>query len=352
MSNIIAVRKGEEIDNNKLEQYLKKELENLPDGSLKIKQFGTGASNLTYALSIGEWEAVLRRAPFGPVAPRAHDMEREYQILSVLSESFSLAPKPLVFCEDSSIVGKPFLLMERKHGVLVDTSFPNGIKPSSELGENLSEMMVDTLVKLHSLDYKGTILEKITKPDGFLERQVYGWLARFEHSKTEDMKEVDSLKLWFEKHLPKTEENTIIHYDYKLNNALFSEDLSKMTGLFDWEMSTVGDPLIDLGVAMSYWIEDKDTPLLKYGLGEPPVTITEGFYTREEFIHAYSLKSGRDMGNIHFYLTFAYFKLAVICQQIYIRYKKGQTNDERFSKFGEYARGFIQYSLEVSTKKY
>ncbi|TYR78608.1 phosphotransferase family protein [Priestia megaterium] len=351
MSQIIPVRKGEELDVAKLEQFLRIHFPDLPSSPLVIEQFGTGASNLTYALSIGDWEAVLRRPPFGPVAPKAHDMQREYRILSVLSEAFPLAPKPYVFCEDENVVGKPFFLMERKHGVLVDTSFPEETKATPEICRHLSDQMVDTLVQLHSIPYENTVLEKMSKPHGFIERQVHGWLNRYEKAKTETIPEVEALKKWLVSHVPISQAPAIIHYDYKLNNALFSPDLSKAVGLFDWEMTTVGDPLADLGVAMGYWIEETDPELLKTGLGKPPVTVQEGFYTRREFIEAYAAKSGRDVSNIQFYVKFAYFKLAVICQQIYYRYKKGQTNDERFARFGDYARTLIIQSLHADDVK-
>jgi aminoglycoside phosphotransferase (APT) family kinase protein len=351
MSQTIPVRKGEELNMTGLEHFLRHQFPELPDAPLSIEQFGTGASNLTYALSIGDWEAVLRRPPFGPVVSKAHDMEREYHILSVLSEVFPLAPKPYVLCQDEEVVGKPFFLMERKHGVLVDTAFPDGVEATPELCSRLSGQMVDTLVQLHSIPYENTILEKMSKPDGFMERQVHGWIGRYEKAKTDDIPEVEALKKWLSAHIPISQAPTIIHYDYKLNNALFSPDLSRMVGLFDWEMTTVGDPLADVGAAMSYWMEDNDPALLKMGFGKPPVTIQRGFYTRKQFIEAYAKKSGRDVSNIHFYVTFAYFKLAVICQQIYYRYKKGQTNDERFARFGDFVKILIVHSLHTAHEK-
>ncbi|MBX9994409.1 MULTISPECIES: phosphotransferase family protein [Priestia] len=347
MSQIIPVRKGEELNTEKLHQFLRVSIPDLPKEPLLIKQFGSGASNLTYALSVGEWEAVLRRPPFGPVAPKAHDMQREYKILSVLSKSFPLAPRPYVFCEDETVVGKSFFLMERKHGVLIDTAFPEEVKGTSALCRCISEQMVDVLAQLHDVPYKGTLLEKISKPEGFLERQVHGWIHRYEKSKTSDIPEVEALKKWLTTHIPTTQHSTIIHYDYKLNNTLFSPDGNKIVGLFDWEMTTVGDPLADLGVALSYWMEDSDPELLKRGLGNPPVTVQKSFYSRRDFVEAYAKKSGRDVSHIDFYLKFAYFKLAVICQQIYYRYKKGQTNDKRFSQFGDYVKTLIIHALHT-----
>ncbi|HZG70973.1 MAG TPA: phosphotransferase, partial [Chondromyces sp.] len=174
----------------------------------------------------------------------------------------------------------------------------------------------------------------------------------YERAKTDEIPEMEKLESWLTSNIPPSMEPTIIHYDYKLNNALFSPDLQSMTGLFDWEMTTVGDPLADVGAAMSYWMEEDDPSSLKRGFSQPAVTVREGFYTRKQFLEAYSKKSGRDLSNIHFYITFAYFKLAVICQQIYFRYKKGQTNDERFAGYGDYTKVLIQHSLQKAYEKF
>lgn len=348
----IPVRKGEELNLTILESFLRESIENLPGEPLEVLQFSAGASNLTYHLKIGKWEAVLRRPPLGPVAPKAHDMEREFIILSEIHPIFSVAPKPLVFSSQPEIVGSPFFIMERKNGLVLDTSFPDGIKITNELCRQLSEVMVDKLVELHSIDYKQTGLAEISKPEGFMERQVYGWIGRYDRAKTDDIQAVDNLKDWLVQNIPKYSENAIIHYDYKFNNAMFNHDLTEMVGLFDWEMTTVGDPLADLGVAMSYWNQADDSELLRRGLGKDPVTsIHEGFLTKEQFIELYAKKSGRDISNFHFYLTFAYFKLAVICQQIYYRFKKGQTEDLRFANFNHFVKSLIEYASKASNSR-
>jgi aminoglycoside phosphotransferase (APT) family kinase protein len=351
ISDTIQVRQGEELDSEKLELFLRGTIHGLPEGKLEIRQFGTGHSNLTYALKIDGWEAVLRRPPLGPVAPKAHDMEREYQILGALHPVFPTAPKPLIFSAEPDIVGSPFFVMERRHGIVLDASFPEGIEPSEELCRMISEKMVDTLVELHKLDYKETSLAAMAKPEGFMERQVRGWIGRYERSKTEEIAGLDELTGWMASNIPKSQAPAIIHYDFKLNNAMFSEDFSRMTGLFDWEMTTVGDPLADLGAAMSYWIEPNDPPLLKHGLGKEPVTVMKGFYTRDEFIKRYGEKSGRDVSQMHFYMTFAYFKLAVIIQQIYFRYKNGQTQDPRFAHFDQFVKSLIHHALLTAKKE-
>lgn len=350
-NDTIAVRPGEELDNVKLHGFLKQAIEGLPEGDLEIRQFGAGHSNLTYALSIGDWEAVLRRPPLGPVAPKAHDMEREFMILSALHPVFQAAPRPFVFSHDLEIVGSPFFVMERRHGVVLDTEFPKGVEASAELGRQISELMVDQLVKLHAIDCKETPLVDMAKPEGFMERQVTGWINRYERAKTDDIPEAEEVATWLLAHIPESGEPAIIHYDFKLNNTLFTKDFDGIAGVFDWEMTTVGDPLADLGAAMSYWMEAGDPEALKKGFGKAPVTVTEGFYTRQEFINRYAEKSGRDVSNIDYYVIFAFFKLAAICQQIYYRFKKGQTADNRFAQLGPFIETLIQHALHMAQKE-
>src|SRR4051812_25977406 len=351
-NDTIPVRQGEELDLPVLEKFLRRKIDLLSGGTLEILQFSSGHSNLTYQIKLGNWEAVLRRPPFGPVAPKAHDMGREYKILSELNPIFSVAPRPLLYSEDPTIVGSSFFIMERKHGMVIDTSFPQGVQVTRELCRRLSQVMVERLVELHEIDHKQTGLAEISKPEGFMERQVHGWIGRLERAKTDEIPVVDSLKKWLVNHIPKKSEAAIIHYDYKFYNAMFYEDLTEMVGLFDWEMTTVGDPLADLGVAMSYWDQGNDSELLINGLGKAPVTaVHDGFFTRKEFIELYAQKSGRDITNFNFYLTFAYFKLAVIGQQIYYRYKKGQTSDTRFANFNHFVKNLILHAAFVSNEK-
>jgi aminoglycoside phosphotransferase (APT) family kinase protein len=350
-TDTIPIRKGEELDLQRIETFLKHNLPELADEPLLIRQFSAGRSNLTYELKIGDWEAVLRRPPLGPVAPKAHDMAREYKILKDIHPYFPAAPKPFVFA-DESIIGTPFIVMERKRGVVLDTKFPEGVEVSVELCQNISGIMVKSLVDLHDIDYQQTGLKDITRPEGFMERQVHGWISRYDRAKTDEIKNVDYLKEWLVVNLPPSQNPTVIHYDYKLNNSMFNYELTKMIGLFDWEMTTVGDPLADLGAAMSYWIQPDDSDLLKRGLGNTPITAYPGFISRDQFIQSYAVQSGRDVSNMNFYLTFAYFKLAVICQQIYYRWKKGQTKDERFSELNIFVNNLVQYALFTASKGY
>lgn len=346
----IPVRSGEELDAEILTEFLRRSIEGLPEGELKIRQFGSGHSNLTYELEMGTWQAVLRRPPLGPVAAKAHDMEREFNVLSALHPVFHTAPKPLIFSDELSITGSPFFIMERRSGIVLDTDFPDGTEMTEEIGRKISEIMVDKLVELHAIDYKKTALADMVKPDGFLERQVQGWIGRYEKAKTSDIPEVAALTAWLQWNMPESAEPTIIHYDFKLNNGMFSSNYTEMTGLFDWEMATVGDPLADVGAALSYWMQADDPAMLLNGLGKPPITIKKGFFTRDEFIARYAEKSGRDMTAINYYSTFAYFKLAVICQQIFYRYKNGQTKDPRFANMDKFVETLMKQAMTGATK--
>ncbi|WP_047151728.1 phosphotransferase family protein [Aneurinibacillus tyrosinisolvens] len=352
IKDTIPVRKGEELDFQALENYLRQHIETLGSEQLQVEQFGAGHSNLTYQIQIGEWEAVVRRPPFGPVAPKAHDMKRECEILQELHPFFPLAPKPYLYCDDPSVIGSPFFVMERRHGVVLDKKFPSYIEYTPGLGRQISETMVDTLVQLHDVPYQETGLIHLSRPEGFMERQVHGWIGRYERAKTDEIPGADKLKQWLANSLPVSQKPTVIHYDYKLNNVMFSrEDVTQMTGVFDWEMTTIGDPLADLGAALSYWIEKEDPPELQHGLGHPPLTVMPGFMSRNQFLNAYANQSGRDVLDIQYYLTFAYFKLAVICQQIYYRWKMGQTTDERFAGLGGFVRALILHAQQCMERK-
>ena len=343
------MREGENFDLAATERYMRERIENLPEGELEVRQFPSGASNLTYLVKIGDWEGVLRRPPLGPVPPKAHDMGRESRLLIKLHEAFPLAPKPYFFCEDELVIGAPFYVMERRKGVIVDDSFPEGVEPTEELRRGMSRMVVDTLVELHAVDWQKAGLGDLGRPEGFLERQVKGWIGRYDKAKTEEIEEVGPLTEWIQKNIPESPPATIVHNDYKLNNLLLNpEDLTEVRAVLDWEMTTIGDPLFDLAVSLSYWVEAGDSQELKEVL--PTVADTPGFMTRKEFIDYYAQKSGRDLSDMHWYLVFGYFKLAVILQQIYARWHNGQTKDERFANFNERVKNVIVHAHDLAQK--
>jgi aminoglycoside phosphotransferase (APT) family kinase protein len=349
MSETIRVREGEGFDLGTVERCLREKIENLPQGELEVCQFPSGASNLTYLLKVGEWEGVLRRPPLGPVPPRAHDMGRESGILAKLNAVYPLAPRPYFFQPDESVIGTPFYVMERRRGVVLDDSFPEGIEPTQELCRGISGMVCDTLVELHAVDPWDAGLGDLGRPEGFLERQTEGWIGRYQEAKTDEIDEVGPLTQWLLGDVPESPRPTIIHNDYKLNNLILDpHDLTRVRAVLDWEMATVGDPLFDLAVSLSYWTEPGDPQGLRDVL--PTVTSRGGFTTRKEFVEHYARKSGRDLSGMHWYVVFGYFKLAVILQQIYARWRKGQTRDERFAAFGGRVRTLILHANDLAEK--
>jgi aminoglycoside phosphotransferase (APT) family kinase protein len=314
------------IDWNKFEQLLRNEIPNLSEESLQVKKYSEGYSNLTYLISIGNWQAVLRRPPFGEIPPKAHDMKREYTILSKMSKVFPLAPKPLLYSEDQQIMNRHFYIMEKKPGVVIDDTLPVSYGSSEEVGPIISEAVIRTLIQLQSISYNEAKLDNIGKPEGYLERQVYGWIKRLERSKTEDITGVKELEDWFKTEMPPSIETTIVHNDFKMNNLLFDKnDPSIVCGVLDWELSTIGDPITDFGSTVAYWGEASDPDL-----GINVVTNQPGFYSRRQLVQEYALLSGRDVSNINYYVAFGFYKLGVILQQIYYRFAKGELNDARF----------------------
>jgi len=338
-----AVRPGEEIDLHALDRYLRERLlaaSGSETAKLEVEQFPGGHSNLTYLVRYGAQEFVLRRPPVGPVAPTAHDMPREYKLLSVIHPSFPLAPAPVLLCEDASVIGVPFYLMERRRGSIVRAGVPGEEREDRSLRRRLSGAVIDTLAELHAVDIYATGIANIGKPAGFVARQVRGWADRWTRSQTGEVSEMDEVIKWLSERLPPdggTDATgaTIVHNDFKLDNLMLDEnDPARVVAVLDWEMCTVGDPLIDVGLALTYWTMSggKD--------GDPnsslrAITNGPGWFTREEFIARYFAKTGRDLSRIVFYETFARFKVAVVIQQIYFRYAKGQTRDERFRSFDQ-----------------
>jgi aminoglycoside phosphotransferase (APT) family kinase protein len=276
-------------------------------------------------------------------------MERESGLLRKISPVFPLAPMPYFFCNDLSILGVPFYVMERRKGVVVNDSFPQGITPTEELCGQISQTVVETLAQIHAINWQAAGLSEFGHPDGFLSRQVKGWIERYFRAQTDDIPQVETLTRWLAEHVPQSPAATLIHNDFKLNNMLLdANDLTRVTAVLDWEMATIGDPLFDLAITLSYWVNADDPEELRTIL--PTVTTMPGFIRRENFMEIYAQKSGRDLSSLDFYMIFAYFKLAVIIQQIYVRWKRGQTRDERFGAFGNRVRALIEYSTHLAER--
>ena len=357
-SDTAPVRAGEELDWKSLEAYLRERLPSTLDGNLdpdariEVTQFPGGHSNLTYCVRLGDREFVMRRPPFGPVAPTAHDMPREYRLLAAINPHFHLAPRPYLLCEDASVIGAPFYLMERRRGVVVRQTIPPEIGEDLELRRRISESLVDTLADLHAVDIQLTGLVNIGKPAGFVRRQVDGWAGRWERSKTTELKEMNETAAWLIERLPPDSgAPTLVHNDYKLDNVMLDpQDPAKVVAILDWEMCTVGDPLIDLGLLLCYWPQADDPEVFAGSLRS--VTMAPGWMKRAEIVERYAARSGRDLSDIGYYYTFATFKLAVVIQQIYYRYHVGQTQDARFAEFDKRVEALAKWALEMTQKKF
>src|SRR5258707_7674700 len=313
-----AIRQGEELDLATLEPYLRRHFPN-EAGALQIRQFPSGHSNLTYSLQLGARELVLRRPPFGSKVKSAHDMSREFRVLAKLHSVYAPAPEVLLYCDDDSIIGAPFYVMNPVHGIILRRLVPPGLDFSAEMARRLSESFVDNLIRLHRVDYAAVGLSDLGKPAGYLERQVRGWTERYYGSRTHDYPEVEKIAAWMQRHMPVTGSISLIHNDYNYDNVgLHSNAVTTIVGVLDWEMCSIGDPLTDLGTTLAYWVDATDPEELQEDRWGP--TNVPGSLTRAELVHDYARKAGSEPSEIAFYLAFARFKLAVIVQQIYYRY--------------------------------
>lgn len=327
------VRSGEELDAVALATYLRSHLAGGLEGTLEITQFPAGHSNLTYLLEADGRELVLRRPPFGSKVRSAHDMGREVKILGPLSAVYPKAPKPLVYCDDPSVIGAPFYVMERIRGRILRRSPPKDVDFSPPVARRLSESLIDELATLHAIDWRAAGLGALGKPEGYVERQVTGWTKRWHDAKTDEVPDIERVAAWLAQHLPAESGAVLVHNDFKYDNVVLDpDDITRIVGVLDWEMSTIGDPLVDLGVTLGYWVEDGDDPrLLALPFGP---TNAPGSLSRRELAARYAEKTGRDTSNVLYYFVFALFKTAVVLQQIYYRFRQGLTADERFALLG------------------
>lgn len=322
------MRPGEEIDPEAVRQFLESSF-GREVGPVTMAQFPGGHSNLTYLVRVGDEELVLRRPPFGSKVKRAHDMGREYRVLEKLSRWVDWAPEPVAHCEDPSVIGADFYLMRRVRGIILRRSVPEGLAIDEGRARRLSESLLDTLVALHALDPERVGLGDLGRPEGYVERQVRGWTKRYQDAATDEIAEMPRVAAWLEREMPPSGPGVIIHNDYKFDNVVYDAGLERIVGVLDWEMATVGDPLMDLGTSLSYWVEAGDSDAVK-NIGFGP-TVLPGMYTRKELAERYADKTGRDLSRILFYYVFGLFKTAVVLQQIYFRYRQGVTKDARFA---------------------
>ncbi len=332
----IPVRQDEDFDRDRLAGFLSGKLPG-SDGPLEVVQFAGGHANLTYLLRYGDREYVLRRPPLGPVAASAHDMGREYRVLSVLYRAYPMAPRAFLYNEDVSIIGAPFFVMERRRGIVVRRAVPPEFGGGEDAGVNrrMSEALIDALADLHEVDYAAIGLDTLGKPQGFLRRQIDGWTARYERARTTDWPVVHELAAWLRERLPEPPPPTLLHNDWRLDNIMLdASDPGRVEAVFDWDMCTVGDPLADLGTVLASWVEAGE------GFGGAVGTMPShvpGFLTRREAVERYGRRRGVDVGQVPYYYVFGLFKIAVVLQQIYHRYHLGQTKDQRFAPFEQLA---------------
>jgi aminoglycoside phosphotransferase (APT) family kinase protein len=323
-------RPGEELDLSRLAPYLR-EILGRPGAQVEVEQFRGGHSNLTYLVRVDGREAVLRRPPFGSTVKSAHDMGREFRILSRLAPAYARAPRVIAFCEDEAVLGAKFYVMERVRGVVLRREPPPGLVFDEGAARRLSEAAIDGLADLHAIDPQAVGLGDLGQPEGYCQRQVSGWTRRYRDAQTDDIPDMDALAAWLAAHLPPDGPGRLIHNDYKYDNLVLDPaDLTRIVGVLDWEMSTLGDPLMDLGTTLCYWVEAADPEPLRATAFGP--TAAPGSLTRAELVARYADRTGRSVSDITFYYCFGLFKTAVVVQQIYYRYRQGLTRDERFAR--------------------
>ena len=341
---VAPVREGEALDWERAEGWIRERMPEL-DGEFRVEQFPGGHANLTYLLHFGERELVLRRPPFGPVAPGSHDMVREYRVLSKLWEHLSTAPRAYLLCEDEAVVGASFFVMERRTGVVVRTRIPDAMRHHEDVGRRVSFALIDAMADFHDVDFERAGLGDLGKPEGFVERQVSGWKRRWDRAKSVEIPLFDEVYERLSRTLPTPGAPSLVHNDLKLDNCQFDPaDPDRVKSIFDWDMTTLGEPLVDLGTLLGYWAQPDD------GDDRSPtnaLTSQPGFPTRAELAERYAVRRGVDLASIRWYEAFAIWKTAVVLQQIYIRWVKGQTEDARFEALG--TRVPILVSLAAET---
>ncbi len=343
----IDVRSGEELNVDKLSTYLKEQIPGFT-GITEIRQFPGGFSNLTYLVrtNLGTW--VLRRPPRGAKIKSAHDMAREFRVLEKLQPIYGRIPAPIHLCEDQELLGYTFYVMERVEGIILRNKPPQGLDLSPSRMRVISEATIDNIALLHQINIDSTGLSELGKPEGYVERQVSGWTKRYHNAQTDDIAVMEELADWMAKHQPTDGYPGLIHNDYKYDNLVLDQaEPARILAVLDWEMATVGDTRMDLGTSLAYWSEAPEAKVMQMAAGN--LTWLPGNLTRMEVVERYQQTTGHQLDNILFYYVYGAFKIAVIVQQIYARWKQGHSKDPRFSElihavhyFGNLARLAIE----------
>lgn len=349
MTQTRDVLPGEELNVEKLQHILSREGIISRDGKIEsIRQFSQGYSNLTYLIETNEDSYVLRKPPVG-ATKRGHDMGREYKVISGLYPTFNKVPKPFYYGEDEAI-GSSFYIMEKVDGIILNMDEANRRSISEADYKLIADTWMDGLVQLHQLDYRAVGLEDLGKPEGYVERQVRGWSKQYLKAATEDLKVVSKVMAWLDEHQPSEYDHALIHNDYKYDNVVFVDDTWKeLRAILDWEMCTLGDPLMDLGASLSYWTMASDGPLMMSGIPSP--TIKKGNPGRQVIVGMYEKEMGKPVQNLVFYYVFGLFKLAVIAQQIYYRFHHGMTHDRKFARLEKAAEMLCTVAVQAIHKK-
>jgi aminoglycoside phosphotransferase (APT) family kinase protein len=335
---IAPVRPGEELDHESLDAWLRPRLADVlggVDAPIDVLQFPNGSANLTYLVRVGAHELVLRRPPMGQVAPGAHDMRREFRVLSRLWRHFHRAPRAYVFCDDPAVLGADFFVMERRRGDVIRTGIPSRMQAHRDVGRRVGFALVDAMAELHGLDPATCDLGDLGRPAGFVERQVDGWAKRWQLARFDDAPaEVDALQARLARHVPRMSRVSIVHNDLKLDNCQFDPaDPDRVVSIFDWDMTTLGDPLIDLGTLLNYWPDPSDGAdaqrVSHQGLNEMQLP------SRADVVARYAERTGADVAAVWWWEAFALWKTVVVVQQLHRRWVRGESTDPRMAHIAD-----------------
>lgn len=345
---LIPVREGLEFDCGALQEWLNDNAPDLPKGELDVTQFGGGQSNPTFSIRVGGEEVVLRKQPPGDLLPTAHDMAREFRIMSAMHKADVPVAYPIALCTDPAVIGTQFYVMERKHGFVVrDVIIPE--IESHDMRRRVSFALMDAAAKVHGVDYAQYGLSDFGKPHGYVERQVKRWWTQYEQSETRDIPVVARMRDWLLARLPADAESRVVHGDFRLENVMFADDgTARVNAIMDWEISTLGDPLCDVGYSMAYWLQGEQESLQTMLI--PNVSLEPGFPTKSELIAYYEQITGRTMSNLEYYEAFAFFRLACIAQGIMKRYELGQAKHPRAKLIGEATEMIAQAAWNIAEK--
>ncbi|MCK0069735.1 phosphotransferase family protein [Kordiimonas laminariae] len=349
LNKTVAVREGEELDAGLIDGILKERIEGL-EGTPEIRQFASGQSNLTYSIAYANRSLVLRRPPFGTVPKSGHSMIREYSVMNALKPVYGAVPNTHFHVPaEGSPLGAEFYVMDLVAGRKLERKIPAEWNFTTEDTRKLGLSFFDKLIELHKVDFKAIGLGDFGRPEGYVERQVLGWNKRYEKAMTDDVQDFADVRKWLEENMPKAEVgHSILHGDYRLDNVILCEENPfEIKAVLDWEISALGDPLMDLGNTLAYWTQADDPEGMKAMSMQP--SFAEGMPTRAEICEIYARETGYDLSNFNYYYVYGVFRLAVILQQIYYRYFHGQTKNKNFAGFGvqvdilgNYARQLIE----------